>query len=135
MSTWRDQFLNNEFGQDDVNKFHSLATGSPHVATLDSVTRGERLGSARYRDIMAPLGLGDELRAALVTPSGCWGYLCLHRAESPHGFTASEVRLVGRLASSLGNGFRLSVAGPGVEGSLQWLLVSCCCIQITRWQR
>jgi DNA-binding CsgD family transcriptional regulator len=111
-----DQFLNNEFGQDDVNKFHSLATGSPHVATLDSVTRGERLGSARYRDIMAPLGLGDELRAALVTPSGCWGYLCLHRAESPHGFTASEVRLVGRLASSLGNGFRLSVTGPGVEG-------------------
>jgi hypothetical protein len=61
-----DQFLNNEFGQDDVNKFHSLATGSPHVATLDSVTRGERLGSARYRDIMAPLGLGDEVSCCCI---------------------------------------------------------------------
>ena len=82
-----DQFLNNEFGQVDVNKFQSLATGPRHVATLDSATHGGRAGSARYRDIMAPLGLGDELRAALVTPSGCWGYLCLHRAESPYGFT------------------------------------------------
>jgi len=51
---------------------------------------------------MAPLGQGDELRAALVTPSGCWGYLCRQRAESPYGFTPAEVRMVGRLATSLG---------------------------------
>jgi DNA-binding NarL/FixJ family response regulator len=111
-----DQFLDNEFGQNDVNKFQSLATAARHVATLDSATRGDRAGSARYRDIMAPLGLGDELRAALVTPSGCWGYLCLHRAESPYGFTSAEVRLIGRLATSLGNGCRLSLAGPTEEG-------------------
>jgi DNA-binding CsgD family transcriptional regulator len=111
-----DQFLYNEFGQHDVNKFQSLATGVRHVATLDSATVGERTASARYRNIIAPLGLGDELRAALVTPSGCWGYLCLHRAESPYGFTAAEVRLIGRLAASLGNGCRLSLAAPGTEG-------------------
>jgi hypothetical protein len=70
-----DQFVHNEFGHDDVNKFQSLAAGARHVATLDTATRGDRHASARYRDIMAPLGLGDELRAALVTPSGCWGYL------------------------------------------------------------
>jgi DNA-binding CsgD family transcriptional regulator len=111
-----DQFLDNEFGQDDVNKFQSLVTGARHVATLDSATHGDRAGSARYREIMAPLGLGDELRAALVTPSGCWGYLCLHRAESPYGFTSAEVRLIGRLAASLGNGCRLSLAAPSNEG-------------------
>jgi len=82
-----DQFLDNEFGQVDVNKFQSLAAGPRHVATLDSATHGGRAGSARYRDIMAPLGLGDELRAALVTPSGCWGYLCLH---GPSHRTASR---------------------------------------------
>src|SRR5215207_7186805 len=111
-----DQFLDNEFGQVDVNKFQSLAAGPRHVATLDSATHGGRAGSARYRDIMAPLGLGDELRAALVTPSGCWGYLCLHRAESPYGFSPAEVRTVGRLAASLGNGCRLSLAAPGTDG-------------------
>ena len=49
-----DQSLANEFGEDDVNKFQSLATGARHVATLDSVTRGDRAGSARFRDIVAP---------------------------------------------------------------------------------
>jgi hypothetical protein len=111
-----DQFLANELARGDVNKFQSLATGSRHVATLDSATHGDRADSARYRDIMAPVGLGDELRAALVTPSGCWGYLCLHRADSPYGFTAAEVRLISRLVTGLGNGCRLSLAAPETEG-------------------
>jgi len=111
-----DQFLDNESARTTSTKFQSLATGARHVATLDSATCGDRSGSSRYRDIMAPVGLGDEFRAALVTPSGCWGYLCLHRAQSPYGFTTAEVRLISSLASSLGNGCRLSLAGPGVEG-------------------
>ena len=106
------QFLDNEFGHHDVNKFQSLAAGAQHVATLDAATRGQRAASARYREIMSPLGLGDELRAALVTPAGCWGYLCLHRADSPHGFTPAEVRLIGRLAPHLGNGCRHSLTVP-----------------------
>ena len=126
-----DQFLANEFGEDDVNKFQSLATGARHVATLDSATRGERAGSARFRDIMAPIGLGDELRAALVTPSGCWGYLCLHRAESPYGFTPAEVRLIARLAENLGNGCRLSLAPRGAKGSPPLFPGSSSCIPTT----
>lgn len=106
------QFLDNEFGRHDVNKFQSLATGARHVATLDAATCGQRAVSARYREIMSPLGLGDELRAALVTPAGCWGYLCLHRADSPHGFTPAEVRLIGRLAPHLGNGCRHGLTVP-----------------------
>jgi DNA-binding CsgD family transcriptional regulator len=106
------QFLDNEFGRDDVNKFQSLAIGARHVATLDAATRGHRAASARFREIMSPLGLGDELRAALVTPAGCWGYLRLHRAGSPHGFTPAQVRLIGRLAPHLGNGCRQSLTVP-----------------------
>ena len=110
------QFLDNEFGHHDVNKFQSLATGARHVATLDAATGGQRVASARYREIMSPLGLGDELRAALVTPAGCWGYLCLHRADSPHGFTPAEVRLIGRLTPHLGNGCRQSLTVPCRDG-------------------
>jgi DNA-binding CsgD family transcriptional regulator len=106
------QFLDNEFGHDDVNKFQALAVGPSRVSTLDRATRGQRTDSARYRDIMAPLGLGDELRAALVTPAGCWGYLCLHRADSPHGFTDADTRLIGRLTAHLGNACRHSLWSP-----------------------
>ena len=110
------QFVDNEFGHEDVNKFQSLAVSAQRVATLDAATGGQRAESARYREIMAPLGLGDELRAALVTPAGCWGYLCLHRAESPHGFTPAEVRLLDRLAPHLGNGCRQSLTVAPRDG-------------------
>ena len=109
-----DRFLDNELGQNDVNKFQALATGPRHVAALDSVTGGDRAGSARYREIMAPLGLGDE-PAALVTPSGCWGYLLASGGVAVR-VQSAEVRLIGRLAASLGNGCRLSLAAPSNEG-------------------
>jgi DNA-binding CsgD family transcriptional regulator len=120
------QFLDNEFGDADVNKFQSLAVARRKVATLDTATRGNRSDSPRYRDIMAPNGLGDELRAALVTPSGCWGYLCLHRADSPHGFTAAEVRLISRLVTHIGNGCRTAMTalpGRNIDGRAPGVLV------------
>jgi hypothetical protein len=78
-------FLDNELGGGDVNAFTALAGASVHVASLDVATRRDRLASARYRDIMRPIGLGDELRAALVAAGACWGYLCLHRQDGRLG--------------------------------------------------
>ena len=66
-------FLANEFGGQDVNRFSALATSRTHVATLDDATRHHRAGSSRSREIMTPLGLGDELRAALVADGQCLG--------------------------------------------------------------
>jgi DNA-binding CsgD family transcriptional regulator len=118
-------FLDNEFGCDDVNKFTSLAASAEHVASLDGATGRDRRSSVRYRDIMRPLGLGDELRAALVVGSQCWGYLCLHRAEHRLGFTPSEAALLARLGPHIAHALRQAVLlggapvtpddhGPGV---------------------
>ena len=100
-------FLDNEFGAEDVNKFAALATSaavmSPHWIRS---TAGDRLASPRYRDIMRPLGLGDELRVALLTGSQCWGYLCLHRTDQSSGFTESELTLVATAAPHLGHALR-----------------------------
>ncbi len=67
------RFLANEFLEDDVNKFRSLATARSPVDWLDRITGQQRETSARYREIMAPLGLGDELRAAFRAGGACWG--------------------------------------------------------------
>jgi len=83
-------FLTNEFLQDDVNKFVQLARRRDPVDSLYRATAGEPEHSPRYRDILAPLGFGDELRAALVDGRSCWGFLCLHRERSGPGFTADE---------------------------------------------
>jgi DNA-binding CsgD family transcriptional regulator len=118
-------FLDNEFGSEDVNKFTSLATSSRHVASLDEATHRDRASSPRHRDIMAPLGLGDELRAALITGSQCWGYLCLHRTDHPLGFTSAEAALITRLGPHIAHAVRQAMllhpraaaddaSGPGV---------------------
>ncbi len=106
-------FLDNEFGRDDVNKFAALAESADPVASLDRATHGVRLASARYREIMAPLGLGDELRAALVTKNGCWGVLCLHRQDASHGFDATEIDLVRHISPHVAEGLRRALTiGP-----------------------
>lgn len=100
------EFLANEFGSEDVNKFATLARSDSHVATLDAATRRVRAASARSLDIMQPLGLGDELRMALVTGGRCWGYLCLHRDSGELGFTSSEVAVMTRVAPRIAYGLR-----------------------------
>jgi DNA-binding CsgD family transcriptional regulator len=117
-------FLDNEFGAHDVNRFASLATSRQHVAWLDDATGHDRFASPRYRDIMRPLGLGDELRAALVVDGRCWGYLCLHRQDGRLGFTVEEAATIARLGPHLAAGLRQALllqaptpgnpAAPGV---------------------
>ena len=103
-------FLDNEYARDDVNKFARLAAASDPVGSLDRSTNGDRATSARYRDVLAPIGMGDELRVALVAGGLCWGVLCLHRAESALGFDAAEVDFVRRVAPFLAGGLRRTVA-------------------------
>lgn len=103
-------FLDNEFGRDDVNKFASLARSSDPVNSLDRATNGDRSTSSRYRDVMAPLGLGDEVRVALRSGGHCWGVLCLHREDSRIGFEQHELTVLRRVAPRLAEGLRRSLA-------------------------
>jgi DNA-binding CsgD family transcriptional regulator len=107
-------FLDNEFGGEDVNTFAALAAAPTHVASLDAATRGDRWSSGRYRDIMRPAGLGDELRVALTTGGDCWGYLCLHRTDHQLGFTSGEAAAVARLGPHIAHALRqtLLLHGP-----------------------
>jgi DNA-binding CsgD family transcriptional regulator len=98
-------FIQNEFVDEDVNKWTALARTRTGVRTLAQETEGEMETSARYRDIFRPLGLRDELRAVLRVGGACWGYICLHRgAGAP--FSRQEVNYVHRLAPILAEGIR-----------------------------
>ena len=118
-------FVDNEFAGRDVNTFTALVAAPRHVATLDEATRHGRASSARAREIMRPLGLGDELRAALVVDEQCWGYLCLHREDHELGFGAEDTALLARVGPHIAEALRRATlvhgarsvdpdAGPGV---------------------
>ena len=103
-------FLDNEFGASpDVNRFAALATAPTPVASLDEATAGERRTSVRSRQIMTPLGLGDEARVALRVDGTTWGFLCLHRS-GPVSFDQRELATLGRLAVHIGDAIRRTVA-------------------------
>lgn len=114
------RFLQNEFLGDDVNQFRALVRPGAIASTLDLETGGRRERSPRYRDILEPLALGDELRVALVEGGRCWGFLCLHRARGA-GFTPGEVGFLRRAARHLAAGLRTGLllesaaAGPGPD--------------------
>jgi DNA-binding CsgD family transcriptional regulator len=99
-------FVANELLQDDVNKFAQVARARQGVRTLAQATRGALGRSARYREILEPIGLGDELRAALRVGGDCWGVVCLHRELHAPAFSAGEARLMQQLAPHLGEAIR-----------------------------
>jgi DNA-binding CsgD family transcriptional regulator len=99
-------FVENEFLHKDVNKWTELARDPAGVRTLMEATGGNPARSERYRDILAPLGLQDELRAVLRVRDVCWGYVCLHREAAQATFSRDEARFVQRLAPHLAEGLR-----------------------------
>jgi DNA-binding CsgD family transcriptional regulator len=101
-------FVENEFLRQDVNKWTELARTRDGVRTLVEATANEPTRSARYRDVFAPLGLEDELRAVLRTRGTTWGFLCLHR-ERGGAFTREERTFVQRIAPHLAEGIRLGL--------------------------
>jgi DNA-binding CsgD family transcriptional regulator len=107
-------FVENELGGDDVNAFAALARDPEGVRTLARATRGRLESSPRYRDVLRPLGLGDELRAVLRAGGVCWGCLCLHR-EAGVAFSDTEAAFVRRIAPYVAEGIRGALLAAGAE--------------------
>jgi DNA-binding CsgD family transcriptional regulator len=113
------QFAENEFIQEDVVKFVRLARGRSPVGTLGAATRGQLACSTRYQEILAPMDLGDELRAALMVDSKCWGFMCLHRERSSPNFTPADAAFLAKLTPHLAEGLRTALLiGDGPVTSL-----------------
>jgi DNA-binding CsgD family transcriptional regulator len=109
-------FVNNEFIDDDVNKWTTLARDRVGVRTLVEATAGDPDTSPRYRDIFRPLGLGDELRAVFRSGGMCWGFMCVHR-ETGSPFSSEEVLFVQGIASHVGEGIRTGHLIASLEAS------------------
>lgn len=115
-------FLENEFLQNDFNKFNDMFRTHQPVSVLSEATRHELHRSQRYRDMLLPMAMEDELRAIFISDAACWGTLCLHRAS---GYTPAESACLAALAPHIADGLRKALLldyvasgnapdGPGV---------------------
>ncbi len=113
-----------EFGESDVNTFDALKRSGRVAAGLSKTTEGDLHRSLRHREVLAPNGFGDELRAVLVSDAATWGALILLRASDREPFAQADIALVASLSGSLAEGLRsamsltaLSAGGQDKEGS------------------
>lgn len=115
-------FLENEFLHNDFNKFNDMVRQRQAVSILSATAGSELQRSHRYREMLRPLSMADELRAIFVTDAACWGTLCLHREQS---FTPAESAFLAQLTPHVAAGLRKALLlssvpstktpdGPGV---------------------
>ena len=106
-------FFGLELAGQDVVRFRDLAGSSPPVDSLFAATSGHPESSARWREVISPLGWGDELRAAVRAHGAVWGYLCLHREQRERPYSAKEIARVTSLLPAVATAMRrAALASP-----------------------
>ncbi len=114
--------LANEYLVDDVNKFAHLARSRRPVNSLYAAADGKPLESVRYRDILAPMGFGNEVRAVLQVDGVSWGLMCLHRERHASGFTSADLAMLAQIMPHMAVGLRSALlrndmaVAPSEEG-------------------
>jgi DNA-binding CsgD family transcriptional regulator len=108
-------FYANELSGRDVVRFASLADAATPVASLFAATEGDPRRSARWRDVISPLGWGDELRAAIRFDGHTWGYLCLHREAAERCFTGKDVVRLRKVLPVLAGALRRAALPGALE--------------------
>jgi DNA-binding CsgD family transcriptional regulator len=118
-------FVENEYLGKDFNKFSDMLRHHQPVGVLSQATGHDLPRSQRYREMLAPMAMDDELRAIFVTDTSCWGTLCLHRGHPQSGYTPAEAAYLAELAPHIAEGLRKALLlcnapsgktpdGPGV---------------------
>jgi len=105
----------NEYAERDFVKHRSLIEGSTRACSLSEATRGDVGRSIRFRELLSPMGVGHELRAACVQDGQAWGLMNLYRAAGRSAFTPQETAIVARVTVLLAELLRSTVLQPGFQ--------------------
>ena len=104
----------NEYAEEDVNKFSVLVHEPTRVGVLSDATSGERETSTRYTVILRPNGFENELRASLEEDGSCWGGIAMYRRDELPDFTPEEAAAVASITSLLAEGIRRAILTSSV---------------------
>lgn len=106
---------NNEYREEDFNKFAALARSSSVAGILAESTQGVPERSSRYRQLIRPFGLEGELRSAFVADGACWGGVALFRTPDQPPFEDQEQRFIQRLSRHIAEGIRTALVLAEVD--------------------
>lgn len=95
-----------EYLHEDYNQFATLARAPRHTGILSQATGGMPERSLRYRELIRPFGLNDELRTTFVFDGAGWGSLCLLRDPRSGNFLEQEAAFLEDISVTIGRGLR-----------------------------
>ncbi len=98
-----------EYARGDVNGYRALAQANVSAATLHGATAGDPSRSARFDEILRPLGFGHEMRVVFSSGGRTWGVAGLMRDTAASRFDDDEVRAVQALTETIAGGLRASL--------------------------
>ncbi len=101
-----------ELLSEDVNPFGALARADVPAAALGLATRGHPARSPRFREVLAPAGFGDELRAVMRVGGYTWGAFALLRRSDQPTFGRADVARVSSLSSPIAEALRADARRP-----------------------
>jgi hypothetical protein len=107
-----------EFRGEDVNGYGALAAAPVPIGRLHSATGGDITRAQRWRPLLEPLGIADEMRVMLRSQGACWGSLTLYRRVPAEPFTERDAAVVADAVTAMADLFRLTLlraalAAPG----------------------
>jgi hypothetical protein len=123
-----------EYSTDQFAAKHVLARRTKPVASMSTETGGDLARSARWDEVLRPVGIGDVAAVACRDALGCWGWIEAYRGRSDHRFedTISRCsRASGRRSARRCGGPCTATARPG--RSIPSAPASSC--STARWRR
>jgi DNA-binding CsgD family transcriptional regulator len=106
---------NNEYSEQDYNKFAALAPDAGRAGVLADATGGHPERSARYRELIRPFGLHGELRAAFVADHACWGSVAIFRTPGQPPCDDRDRDFFRRISRAMAEGMRSAVVLRAME--------------------
>jgi len=110
------RIIHNEYFEPDVVKFRELARARVPAQSLWRATGGQLDQSTRYRNILADLGNGDDVRVVFRSGSTVWGSACLARTAADQPFSRDDIFFLARVGEPVARGLRLSHLLAGMVG-------------------
>lgn len=89
-----------------LDQFKSMVRSRCPVVLLSESADGRLERTARYRELLRPLGLAHEMSGVFTAGGYMWGSMDLIREAGGADFKAREVALLRRIAPHLGNGLK-----------------------------
>jgi DNA-binding CsgD family transcriptional regulator len=113
------RLLELEYSSDGFAAKHRVARSPQLAASLSAETAGDLARSARWDEVMRPVGIGDVAAVACRDRLGSWGWIEAYRNLSDRPFEEEDLELlasVGRyLAPALRRDFAAGVHADGAE--------------------